>query len=120
MSEIVRVWKERATTVRGEPQDYISARELACLFRSCLQSEPDLVRWRIPRQWVQANYRLFLNAMNAEPVPYEKFACELAGVMPRKRLEQWKGGKRLWTHRYYLVPDPAASVVQLAVRREAS
>ena len=110
------MWEGRTTTVRSEPPDTISVRELACLFRSCLQSEPDLVRWRIPREWVQKNYRLFIDAMNAEPVPYEKFAHELSEVMPRKRLEKWKAGKRLWTHRYYLVEDPATSVVAIAKR----
>jgi hypothetical protein len=34
--------------------------------------------------------------------------------MPRKRLEKWKGGKRMWTHRYYLIEDPAAAVVEIA------
>ena len=85
-----------------------------------MQSEPDLIGWRIPREWVQANYPLFVHALNAEEVPYKDFAHELADVMPRKRLEKWKDGKRVWTHRYYLVQDPATNVVELAERREAS
>jgi hypothetical protein len=85
-----------------------------------LQSEPALVSWRISRQWVQQHYLLFCQALNVEPVPYKDFARELADVMPRKRLEQWKDGKRVGTHRYYLVQDPAANVVSLAERREAS
>ena len=94
---------------------------LACQFRSvCLQSEPALIRWRIPRQWVQANYPLFVRALNVKPVAYKDFAKELAEVMPRKRLEQWTDGKRLWTHRYYLVPDPSDAVVDLAKLRKAS
>jgi hypothetical protein len=79
-----------------------------------LQSEPALVRWWIPRQWVQTSYPVFCRALNVEPVPYKDFAKELADVMPRKRLEKWKAGKRLWTHRYYLVPNPAANVVAIA------
>jgi hypothetical protein len=73
----------------------------------------------IPRQWVQKNYPLFLQALNAEPVAYKDFAKALADVMPRKRLEQWKDGKRLGTHRYYLVQDPAINVVPLT-KRDAS
>jgi hypothetical protein len=84
-----------------------------------LQSKSDLITWRIPRQWVQANYPLFVRALNVNPVPYEKFAKDLALAMPRKRLERWEGGKRLWSRRYYLVQDPAANVVEIAaVKRE--
>jgi hypothetical protein len=84
-----------------------------------LQSEPPLIGWRIPRGWVQKNYPLFLRALNADPVAYKDFAKEPANVMPRKRLEQWKNGKRLGTHRYYLVQNPATNVVPLA-QRDAS
>lgn len=118
MNEIVRVWKERTATGQGHLPCDVAARELACRFRACLQSEPAQIGWRIPRQWVQENYQLFLQALNVEPVPYKDFARELAKVMPRKRLERWSGGKRLFTHRYYLVPDPAASVVELAAERK--
>jgi hypothetical protein len=84
-----------------------------------LQSEPALITWRIPRDWVQKNYSVFCRALNVEPVAYKDFAKELALAMPRTRLEKWKGGKRLWTHRYYLVQDPAANVVEIAaVKRE--
>ena len=69
---------------------------------------------------MQANYPLFVRALNVKPVAYKDFAKELAEVMPRKRLEQWSGGKRQWTHRYYLVPDPADAVVDLAKLRKAS
>jgi hypothetical protein len=82
-----------------------------------LQSEPALIGWRIPRQWVQTNYPTFCRALNVEPVPYKDFAKALAdGVMPRKRLEKWSGGKRLWTHRYYLVQEPASNVVALKAK----
>lgn len=69
---------------------------------------------------MQANYPVFIRALNVEPVPYKDFARELAKVMPRKRLERWRGGKRLDTHRYYEVRDPATNVVPLTERREAS
>jgi hypothetical protein len=69
---------------------------------------------------VRANYPVFIDAHNVEPFPYKDFANELAEVMPRKRLEQWKGGKRLSTRRYYEVRDPATNMVTLAERREAS
>jgi hypothetical protein len=117
LSGIVRVWDERTTTQNREPPEYIPARELACRFRSCLQSEPALINWRIPRKWVQQHYPLFLQAMNVKPVAYKDFAKELAGVMPRKRLEGWSGGKRLWTHRYYLVQDPSTNVVEIAAAK---
>jgi hypothetical protein len=67
---------------------------------------------------VQASYPVFVRALSVEPVPYKDFAKELADVMPRKRLERWSGGKRLWTHRYYLVP--ATNVVQIERARQAS
>jgi hypothetical protein len=68
---------------------------------------------------VQANYPVFIRALNVEPIAYKDFAKELAAVMPRKRLERWRGGKRQCTHRYYEVRDPATNVVKLA-EREAS
>jgi hypothetical protein len=120
LSEIVRVWGERTTTGQQTTAATVSARVIACQFRGCLQSEPALIGWRISRQWVQANYQLFVRALNVEPVAYKDFAKELAEVMPRKRLEKWKHGKRVATHRYYLVQDPAANVVSLSERREAS
>jgi hypothetical protein len=48
------------------------------------------------------------------PPPYKDFANALKGVMPRKRKEEWKQGKRTGTATWYLVPDPAAAVVDLA------
>jgi hypothetical protein len=119
LSGIVRVWKERATTAQQATPATVPARVLACQFRSCLQSEPALVGWRIPRKWVQSNYPIFCRALNVAQVPYKDFANELAEVMPRKRLEKWSGGKRLWTHRYYLVQDPATSVVEIADHKRA-
>lgn len=119
LSRIVRVWRERTTTDNRGPPESVGARVLACQFRSCLQSEPALIDWRIPRKWVQENYPLFRRALNVEPVPYKDFARELAGVMPRKRLERWAGGKRLWTHRYYLVQDPTTNVVEIAAAKQA-
>lgn len=114
------MWSEQTATDKRGPPEIVTARVLACRFRACLQSEPALIGWRIPRQWVQANYPVFVRALNVELVPYKDFAHELADVMPRKRLEGWSGGKRLWTHRYYLVEDPAQHVVEIAKRRVAS
>src|SRR5262249_41114977 len=102
LSSIARVWKEQATTEIRNLSETVDARMLACRFRACLQSEPALIGWRIPCEWVQDTYPVFCAALNVELIPYKDFAKELAEVMPRKRLEHWEGGKRLGTHRYYL------------------
>jgi hypothetical protein len=44
----------------------------------------------------------------------EGLRCELKVVMPKKRMNDRKAGKRIGTETFYLVPDPAATVVELA------
>jgi hypothetical protein len=69
---------------------------------------------------------LLCKALHVEwPPPYKDFARELAGdpgkgrpaLMPRKRGENWREGKRVGTATWYLVPDPAATVVDLAAAK---
>ena len=90
------------------------ARELACRFRACLQSEPVLIGWGVTSYWVRSTYPRFCAALNVAPVRYETFAHELAEVMPRRRRYPWKGGKRLKPFFVYGILDPATSVVAIA------
>jgi hypothetical protein len=118
LSRIEDVWQQQAATVKRGPPERVAARMLACQFRGCLQSEPDLINWGVCTAWVQEQYPLFCRALHAAPVPFKDFANELKTVMPKKRRARWGGGKRVGaTRRYYAVSDPAANVVPLDARR---
>jgi hypothetical protein len=122
LSRIEDVWKRQAATAKSGSPESVAARVLACQFRGCLQSEPDLINWGVSTDWVQENYPLFCRALHAVPVPFKDFASELKGVMPKKRHARWKAGKRTGTtRRYYQVRDPTTNVVDLdaAERRRA-
>ena len=63
-----------------------TARELAIAFRRDTQSEVDLIRWRVPCNWVQRMYPIFCQAESAiDPQAWKDFAHELDAVMPKKR-----------------------------------
>jgi len=49
-----------------------------------------------------------------EPPAYKDFAKKLAQLMPRKRRETWREGRRVDTGTWYTIPDPTASVVEFA------
>ena len=95
---------------------------LAVEYRRRLQQHPDLIGFQIRRDCVKAHYPVLCQALGVEwPPPYKDFAAQLAGepgkrpaLMPRRRKERWERGKRVDTATWYLVPDPAAAVVELA------
>jgi hypothetical protein len=92
----------------------LSARELAIEFRRALQTQPDLAGNRIRSKWIEWRYPLFCASLGVcWPPPYKDFAKELAQLMPRKRIDVWRGGKRV-TYRVYVIPDPDVAVVALS------
>ncbi len=63
-------------------------------------------------------YPIFCQAESAiDPPAWKDFAHELDAVMPKKRINERKDGKRVRTCTYYLVPDPAAAVVELVAAK---
>ena len=110
--EVVKQAWRRAVEApqHGEPRWSVNAKDLALTFRRCLQAQPDLIGWTIPKQWVQEAYPLLCEAEGVGwPPPYKDFAKELKWLMPRRR-----DFKQRPTCTRYLVPDPAAAVVELA------
>jgi hypothetical protein len=101
--------------VAGWTRD-LSARELAVEFRRVMQAQPDLIGRRVSSDWIEQRYPLFcasLGVTSGRP-PFPTFAKELALLMPKRRQEARRDGKRVQTYTTYLVPDPAAAVVALA------
>jgi hypothetical protein len=89
-----------------------SARELAIEFRRRLQTRPEVVGQRLRSDWIERHYAIFCRSLGLSwwP-PFSEFAAELKDVMPRKRVEVRRGGKRVGTVTAYLIEDPAAGVV---------
>jgi hypothetical protein len=113
---IAELWKGQATTEKVGSPRVAGARELACLFRSSLQSESVLAGQGVLTDWVREHYPIFCGALHVGVVPFKDFAAEFGQVMPKWRRSKWKAGKRLWTYRYYRVPDPTGAVVNLAAK----
>ena len=91
--------------------------DLALRFRQRLQEKPALVGMGIYTSWAQQAYPIFCQAEGVDrPPPYKDCAHALKDVMPRKRSDKLHEGKRT-TATYYRVPDPAASVVDLALEK---
>lgn len=98
-----------------------SPRDLAFQFMRGLQSHTVLVGMVIHRGWIQRCYEDFCEAQGVMwPPPYKDFARELARLMPRTRKEEWHEGERLRTATWYLVPEPATEVAELAQERRKS
>jgi hypothetical protein len=59
-------------------------------------------------------YPLFCQAESAiDPPACKDFACELKAVMPKKRINERKDGKRAGTETFDLVPHPVDNVIAL-------
>jgi hypothetical protein len=97
-----------------------SSRELAIEFRRALQAQPDLVGRRVRSWWIEARYPIFCQSLGLRwwP-PYRDFAKELPPLMPKKRQEDWRNGRRVGTFTAYLIPDPAAAVALADERKRA-
>jgi hypothetical protein len=95
-----------------------SARDLAVEFRRRLQERPDLIGRLIPYAWIKQAYVPFCRSVGLSSwPPLTKFAAELKHLMPKDRPEIRRGGKRVATMTAYLVPDPAAAIVDLSQER---
>jgi len=88
-----------------------------------LQRHADLIGFGVRSQCVRKHYPDLCKALGVEePPPYKDFAAQLAGdpdksllpLLPRRRKENWRQGKRVDVGTFYYVPDPAAAVVELA------
>jgi hypothetical protein len=73
-----------------------------------MQEQPGLVSVRLVSKWIERNYPAFCRSLGLTwwP-PFTEFASELKKLMPPKRCEVRRGGKRVGTVTAYLVPDPA-------------
>jgi hypothetical protein len=84
---VKQAWRRAAEAPQhGEPRWSVEPKDLALTFRRCLQAQPDLISWAIPKQWVQEAYPLLCKAEGVVwPPPYKDFAKELKWLMPRSR-----------------------------------
>jgi hypothetical protein len=90
-------------------------------FRRRLQTQPELVGRRLLSIWIERNYPTFCRSLGLSwwwP-PFTEFAAELKKIMPPKRCEVRRDGKRVRTVMTYLVPDPATAVVDLSMMKRA-
>jgi hypothetical protein len=102
---------------------FLNADDLARRLRRCLQEQLDLIDWGVNADWIKANFALFCRSLGGkidDPPHYDTVANRLAKMMERGRRDVWDDGVRQGTITVYWVPDPAAAVVDLAERREAS
>jgi hypothetical protein len=90
--------------------------KLALEYRRQFQTLPELIGARLNSIWVRQRYPLFCKSVGIhwEPPAYKDFAKKLAQLMPRKRRETWREGRRVDTGTWYTIPDPTASVVEFA------
>ena len=110
-------WEKAAATPQRGGRLTARADELAREFCRCLQAQPDLVGWTLHRKCIQDLYPLFCKVQRVIlPPPYKDFARELALLMPRKRTEKWRGGKRVDAFTVYLVPPLAEAAAVVVVR----
>jgi hypothetical protein len=123
LDEIEQEWKVAADAPHcGDRNVFHDARDLALQFRRCLQSKPALIGYNVASSWIRSAYPTFCKVTSAGVAPpFKDFANQLKTVMRRARKEKWKQGKRIGTATWYLVSDPADSVVDLAAaeRRRA-
>jgi hypothetical protein len=81
-----------------------NAKELAVAFFRSLQAQSDLTGQRIDSWSIRKSYPVFCRSLGmAAPPPYKDFATELAPLMPRRRKEVWRDGKRVGTQTGYLL-----------------
>lgn len=114
LQALQKVWMQAADVPHGGPLRpwRRSPQDLALLFLRRLQAHPRLIGMAIHRRWIQECYENFCEVEGVTwPPPYKDFARELARLMMRKRIEEWRNGQRLGTATYYFVPDSAVEGV---------
>jgi hypothetical protein len=120
LDAISRSWWAAAAERRGHLRD-IGPEELAHEFWRYLRTTEDLLHFGVTSKWVKDQYSIFCKAAGvARAPPYRVFAHELAQIMPRRRREIWRGGRRLATHTaYQIVPFNEAMRRLEPVRKSA-
>ena len=82
----------------------MSAADLAVDLYRELQRRPDLTVKPIRSGWFRNAYPLFCRSRGVlSPPPFKDFAKALGQLMPRRRVETWRRGKRQ-THTVYSMP----------------
>jgi hypothetical protein len=96
------------------------ARELAIEFRRRLQGQPEFIGLWLRSKWIEQHYVTFCRslALTWWP-PFTEFAAELKQIMPRKRHEVRRRGKRVETVTSYLVLDLADLAVDIEEERRS-
>jgi hypothetical protein len=103
LAALVQRWENKAN-------QSASANELASKFCRSLQECPDLIGERLTSNSIESMYPIFWRSLGyTQAPPYKDFAKALSEVMPKKRLETWRSGKRKGTLTVYLIPDPHGS-----------
>jgi hypothetical protein len=115
LAALARTWSD--TVALSRPT---RAKEIARAFQRCLAAEPDLAGLCVRSEWIRAHYPIFcewLRLGNWAP-PYKDFAHELAFLMPRRRQETWRDGKRLGTCTvYFVAPLAEVQCAEMRVRK---
>jgi hypothetical protein len=89
---------------RSAPQ-CVAAAALAVESVRELQRYPEMTIKSIRSGWIRSAYPLFCRAHGAIwPPPFKDFAKALGQLMPRKRVERWRRGRRQ-THTVYAMPE---------------
>lgn len=98
---------------RTPPQCVVPA-DLAVEFVRDLRRYPDIVAEPINSTWVRGVYPRFARSRGAVPVSaYKHFAKALGQLMPRRRMEGWRRGKRkTWTS-YCMPAEVPINVIAL-------
>jgi hypothetical protein len=119
LDDLERAWQRRAEAPASDEAWHLDdVEKLALEFRRQFQTLPELIGARLNSSWVRQRYPLFCKSLGIhwEPPAYKDFAKKLAELMPRKRRETWREGRRVDTGTWYTIPDPTASVVELRAR----
>jgi hypothetical protein len=117
LNALEQAWARRAEAPPSDEAWHLNdVEKLALEFRRQIQALPELIGYRLNSAWVRQRYPLFCKSvgMHRGPPAYKDFAKKLAQLMPRKRYETWREGRRVETSTWYRIQDPAASVVEFA------
>jgi hypothetical protein len=118
LEALQEAWRQQAEASPSPDNAQLlrDARWLGGEFRRQLQAQPALIGFSVSSTWVRSNYPLFCRSLSTDwqPPAYTNFAKELAGLMPRRRRDEWRAGKRLGTSTFYDVLDQGEAVVELA------
>jgi hypothetical protein len=99
---------------RTLPQCGVSAAALAADLYRELQCRPDLTIKPIRSGWIRHAYPLFCRSRGVMSAPpFKDFAKALGQLMPKKRVETWRRGRRQ-THTVYSMPGNVVPISRRA------